>query len=398
MSLWEIKSQPTTDNRFGKIVPVEVLAEFDGPLTFTFRDERAALKLAHLLAIGEGVSRYIACETDEVKISDLKNGMISIRSALTGESCWVLDVLADGTVQNAWTTSQIEIPADALPAIGVLLTPELESAQIADTRLAQFAKSGSDGQIAFDGGPVSNHTIEAGFYGKFCQTASELLAEICQSLNVSPPILRVGMSHESSYAVDLKLSGSQTDQDGFFSVIDIHESENNRRVFDYLMSMIADEKPSAEAVVLIKRSQPLRQRYGNVLELVSQNAARVTVRTRSIPAQRTLSGNGAARQLKTVKDLGHPFMFLTVRGRMIGGLVEKSGRSDRGFCIRVEKRDEKAEDFKGWVADDAVPKMLSLKFGDEVEAKLQIQQEVKEQGYTLVDISLVNDGSLHFIQ
>jgi hypothetical protein len=105
----------------------------------------------------------------------------------------------------------------------------------------------------------------------------------------------------------------------------------------------------------------------------------------------------ASEQLRAVRDLGYPFKFVTVVGRLIGGFVEKSGKQDRSFCIRVEEPGKKPQDFKGTVSEDAVPKMLLVKFGDQVDAKLQINGEEEDQTYSMIDIRAVGEEVVHSI-
>jgi hypothetical protein len=394
MALWKVTKAPSA-SPFDEVVPAEVLSEFDALLTFTFRDRERRLTLAHLCAIGAGVSRYLAVRTDAPTVADLKSGVLSIRGAITRDQIWLIDVSANRNVINAWTMMPDELPSGALPDQDVLLFPELEEIQASDPNLARFARSGSDGHVSIDGGPVEDHTIDAGFYGSFCKKADELFAAICQSLGITKPALRLGMTMESSYAVDLIVSQPIDPQEMFFQ--GPPDITKNREAFDHLMSMIADKQPAGDATKMIKLEYPIRQRLGEVLELIAKNGAVVSVRTRASPLPRKLSSMQAQDRLKAVRDLGYPFRFLDIVGRLIGGFVEKSGKQDRSFCIRVEEPGKKAQDFRGTISEDAVPKMLSVRLGDQVEANLQIETEGENQSYTMLDIRPVDESVAHSI-
>ncbi|HZL37676.1 MAG TPA: hypothetical protein VFC78_20330 [Tepidisphaeraceae bacterium] len=405
MALWHVKSPIAAAHGFEAVKPIEVLDALDVPLTFTFRDRDGVLLLANLCAVGVHTSRYVVFKTSDFTVSDLKNGLIPLRSAMVRSPLWLMDVQPDGRVIHVWNVSLNDLPAEAIPESGALLTAELEAEQLADEELARFAKSDSDAQIAFDGGPVKTHEIDAGFFGEFVQLASRLFADICVSIEAPPPILRLGMTSESSYAVELKVEERSPEElgDGSFSKL-FYEQQGKppdlsrlRHAFDVLMSLVMDPQPNAEALTLVKRSYPLRQRYGRVLELIATEGATVAARTRTKPRLRTVSGMQAGERLRAVRDLGYPYMFLELRGALIGGLTHKSGRTEPFFTIRVEIG-KKVQDFSGTVPDQIVDQIRRVALDAEVWARLQIREEAKEQGYALVEIKEVSDQSPHNIK
>jgi hypothetical protein len=401
MALWNIKSPQIAAQSFTQVQPAEVLDGFDGPMTFTFLDQRGSLMIANLCAIGGDATRYLVSETSELIINDLKNGLISLRDALIRNPLWLVDVDANGNVSRAWQTSLDDLPPEVIPDPDALLNDELEAEQRADEKLSKFAKSKSDGQVAFDGGPVENYEIEASFFGKFFQLATELLTEICVSLDAPRPILRLGKTFESSYAVDLKLAERSPEGDDLLAVFSkkppSDEPSRLRRAFDALMSLVVDSPPSDEALTLIKRLYPLRQQYGKVLELLSTNGATVAIRTRNNPRSRTVSGRQAGERLRVVRELGYPYMFLEVRGMLIGGQTHKSGRTEPYFTIRVITKG-KPQDYTGTVPNSVVEQMKKMSFDDEVWAKLQIREEAKDQGYELSEIRAAHEGSPHYVK
>ncbi len=50
MSLWQVQLREWSGGTIKQVEPLEVLVEFDQPLTFTFRDETGTLLLTHLLS------------------------------------------------------------------------------------------------------------------------------------------------------------------------------------------------------------------------------------------------------------------------------------------------------------------------------------------------------------
>lgn len=412
MALWDIKSPMATAHGFEVVKPVEVFDYLDGPLTFTFRDTRENLLLANLCAVGASVSRYLVTKSSGITISDLKNGLISLRSALIRSPLWLVDVGPGGRVVNVWATSIEDLPPETIPDPDVLLTAELEEEQLADQQLAGFAKSGSDAQFAFDGGPVESHRIDAVFYGKFLQLAGDLLDQICTLIEAPAPLLQLGMTSESSYAVDVNVverspiapePAQGALATGTFFPIEKDEPKGDagrlRQAFDVLMSLVVDAQPNPEALTLVKRLYLLRQQYGKVLELIATNAASVAVRTRTNPRPRIISGVQAGERLKVVRDLGYPYMFLELRGMLIGGLTHKSGNRETFFTIRVVDAGKKPQDFTGAVSDAVLAQLKEVALDSEVRAKVQIREEAKEQqSYSLVEIRTVDDGSPHYVR
>jgi len=401
MAIWEITSAPTAFDGLRAVVPVEILSEFDGDvLIFTFRNDKKELFLAHLAAVGKGVSRYLVSKTSEHTISELKNGTIGIRDALLRQSLWLIDLGTKWSIARAWQNARIDdLPAGAMPEPGVLLTEELEAEQSQDGKLASFAKSTSDGQLSFDGGPVENHEIDAGFFGEFVRKANDLFKEMCNQVGVASPVLRLGQTSASSYAVEIRVAErGDVDLSQMFSDADKfgHDDERVKQAFDLMMSLVVEKIPPSEALTLVKKSFPLRQKYGDVLETLSKSGAVMGVRTRTNPRSRKLSQIDAGDRLKAVRDLGYPFRELLVRGRLIGGLVEKMARKNLSFVIRVASTD-KTDDYSGDVSDQAVEQMRQMKFDDEVEAKLQIRDEGTEQAYTLIEIHIANDNRPHSV-
>lgn len=126
MPLWEANLPEWAGRNFTRVVPLDVLVFFDGPLTFTFHDVSGGLMLAHLCDEQEEKLRYVVAPTSSKIIDRLKNGSISIRSALDQPLMWLIDTDAEGMVHRAWVAHPDKLPNEALPAADVMLYPSLE--------------------------------------------------------------------------------------------------------------------------------------------------------------------------------------------------------------------------------------------------------------------------------
>lgn len=102
---------------------VEVLYSYDGPRIFTTANQ-GKLFLAYLCDEDDDVARYIVAPTNEKIIADLKDGRLSVRSALEQSWLWLVDRSHPGGELKAWRVSSLsELPADTVPKAGVPLLP-----------------------------------------------------------------------------------------------------------------------------------------------------------------------------------------------------------------------------------------------------------------------------------
>jgi len=108
-----------------KIEPQDVLVDYDGPITFTFRDEVGGLMLAHSVGADGELVRFVVAPANPATVAGLKPGAISVRAALDQPVIWLLDIAADGTVASQWTGALSSIPSEVIPAEGVMLLPSL---------------------------------------------------------------------------------------------------------------------------------------------------------------------------------------------------------------------------------------------------------------------------------
>lgn len=122
---WEIKG-PTADlTSFGRLDPVEVLYEFDGPRVFTTRSSLGDL-LCFLVDDDGELRRYIAAPTNPIVLGKLKSGYRSLHDALDQPWVWFVDIGYDGTPKAVWKGTLADAPDDTLPQKGVMLWPHLE--------------------------------------------------------------------------------------------------------------------------------------------------------------------------------------------------------------------------------------------------------------------------------
>jgi hypothetical protein len=381
MPLWKIESLEWPTQNFSGVDPLDVLIEYDGPLTFTFKDVVGNLMLAHLCASESDRSRYVVVPTDDAIISELKEGTRSIAGALTQPLLWLIDVANDGAILGCWAQRVADLPAGAIPKPNVLLYEDLAE----KSKTAKFLRSGSQGQIAFDGAPVSDHKIDLGFYGKFLDRFQNLFDATANAMfGALVGNLRGGLAIASSYAIDL--IPPTTESDHLINFINTKvDPDRPTQVFDRVVSMMVDKKAPAETVDIVTREQKVRLQYGSVLELMSHNGATILMRTRQMPDGRKLTNYEAGERFRSIKALGFPFGNISVEGKLIGGLIKKSGKAPVRFDIESER-----VTYHGKISEAALEKMEKCHLGDDVIAKLKVEAEGDNpQTYELLDIDPV---------
>lgn len=121
MPLWDAKLPCWNGGNFNAVTPLEVLAELDEPLTFTFMDSNGSLMLAHLCSEGMDRLRYVVAPTSLPIVHELKTGVRSIRQALDQPIVWLLDVGVNAAVLEAWVTTLGGLPDNVVPVADVML-------------------------------------------------------------------------------------------------------------------------------------------------------------------------------------------------------------------------------------------------------------------------------------
>jgi len=122
---WVISGPAAPVADFGRLEPIEVLYEYDGPRLFTAKC--AFGDVLCFLTDDDGKRlRYILAPTNPTILEKLKNGYRPLRDALDQPWVWFVDVGYDGIPVAAWQGTLADAPSDTLPQEGVMLWPHLE--------------------------------------------------------------------------------------------------------------------------------------------------------------------------------------------------------------------------------------------------------------------------------
>jgi hypothetical protein len=124
--MWAPEGKTVKCDSLGPLAPVEVLFEFEEPLTFVCKDLDAQLLIAHNLWTDGSISRYLVSVTDDRIIQELKAGRLDVLGSLRQPRCWVADIAAGWKVVHLWLTPFDRIPRDYLPSPGAMISPELD--------------------------------------------------------------------------------------------------------------------------------------------------------------------------------------------------------------------------------------------------------------------------------
>src|SRR5690606_14823777 len=122
--MWAPTGKQIEKDALGVLTPIEVLFEYEEPLTFVSEDLDGQPLLAHSLCAEGPLSRYLIAVADQRVIQELKAGRLDILGALRQPRCWIADFGGDWQVVSLWLVSFDQIPKDHLPRPGAMLTPE----------------------------------------------------------------------------------------------------------------------------------------------------------------------------------------------------------------------------------------------------------------------------------
>lgn len=103
----------STPDLLRQITPDEVLYYFDEPLLFTCRS--LFPMLCYKIDESAGISQYLSVQTNPEIILQLRNGNISVRSALWQPWCWIVETDDEFRVRRSWGQSIQDVPARYLP-------------------------------------------------------------------------------------------------------------------------------------------------------------------------------------------------------------------------------------------------------------------------------------------
>lgn len=123
--MWAPEGKSIDRDSLGQLAPVDVLFEFEEPLTFVCMDPDGQPLLAHNLTSQGPVSRFLVAVTDDRIIRELKAGRLDLLGALRQPRCWIADLTAGWQAVAVWLVSFDRIPKDHLPMPGAMVTPDL---------------------------------------------------------------------------------------------------------------------------------------------------------------------------------------------------------------------------------------------------------------------------------
>lgn len=106
--------------------PIDILDEYEGPVTFTFKNDDGMLLLAHIYtpATDDGPAQYLATPFDEEGVQELRTGRLTIRDALMDQRWGFLvtgEPWAQVTLKPVKLTS---LPQDLIPGRNSVLRME----------------------------------------------------------------------------------------------------------------------------------------------------------------------------------------------------------------------------------------------------------------------------------
>lgn len=104
--------------------PVETLYFYDEPLLFTAKTKASFPVLCYKIDEEDGISQYVVTQTSPTLVAKIKDGQISLRSALQQPWCWITTCSEDYVVTRAVGMSGQEIPGSLLPDSGIGLAHE----------------------------------------------------------------------------------------------------------------------------------------------------------------------------------------------------------------------------------------------------------------------------------
>jgi hypothetical protein len=122
---WTVNGHKIDIGAFERLIPDEVLFEFEGPRVFTSHAAFGQL-FCFLADCDDETLRYIVVPTDGVIVEKLKKGFRTLHSVLDQPWVWFVDVNCDGETVAVVQGSLSDAPEDCVPQKGMMLWPHLE--------------------------------------------------------------------------------------------------------------------------------------------------------------------------------------------------------------------------------------------------------------------------------
>ncbi|MGC8474743.1 MAG: DUF6575 domain-containing protein [Acetobacteraceae bacterium] len=122
--MWDFVGEEVTWPRIDHLRPVHVLDEYDGPRLFTLRAEGGLLLLAYQCAEDATGERFLLVPAGPDLIDAIERNDIPLRTALLRAGwAWIVDRRRDGGCSPLRRIDPATLPANALPAADVYLSP-----------------------------------------------------------------------------------------------------------------------------------------------------------------------------------------------------------------------------------------------------------------------------------
>lgn len=164
--MWSVTQPSKSTAHLGRILPLKVLYQFDGPILFS-----SVLGLSQMLFFKydevEAHDLFLAVPTDPKTLSHLQSGRLSVRGALGYGKCFVVQMDFEGKVHAYWETQIDEMDKELLPDFGVGLDPR--APWVVDTveQIDSFLS------VRFSGSGLSRETIAFRTFMKLMESVYE---------------------------------------------------------------------------------------------------------------------------------------------------------------------------------------------------------------------------------
>lgn len=121
-ALWTIPGREVSPEKtVGRLEPVDVLIDIDGPRLFTAVTPVGDELLVYHAAESESELGWIAVPTDRAIVAKLRAGELALREALRQPWVWIVTQSFAGAIVRVHRVAFEAIPTEVLPAEGVAL-------------------------------------------------------------------------------------------------------------------------------------------------------------------------------------------------------------------------------------------------------------------------------------
>jgi hypothetical protein len=156
---WTPDFSPDQTPVLQNIRPSDILYEMDEPILFVSVSRRGLSVLCYKTDSDDGLSQYLVCPTNHGIINKIRNGNISLRSAISQPWIWVANATDyDFGVKYTWTLSSENIPDEVLPKEG----RGLHNAATVIVERTTIRENDAYLSVKFHGGDIKNGTIPFG--------------------------------------------------------------------------------------------------------------------------------------------------------------------------------------------------------------------------------------------